>query len=56
VLQLAAQPKACILGSHSRWGREARKPIPIERREPELRVTRWTPPEDVFADLSYAEL
>src|SRR5262249_1318838 len=31
------------------------KPIPIVVREPDLRVTRWTPPEDPFADLSYAE-
>src|SRR5262249_10562169 len=42
--------------THTIDGRcKPRKPIPIEVREPDLRTTRWTPPEDPFADLSYEE-
>src|SRR5262245_26150442 len=43
--------------THTVDGRRCKplKPIPIEVRPPDLRMTRWTPPEDVFSDLSYEE-
>jgi hypothetical protein len=43
--------------THTLDGRRCKplKPVIIERREPDLRTTRWTPPPDLFGDLTYAE-
>jgi hypothetical protein len=43
--------------THTIDGRRCKplEPVHIERREPDLRMTRWTPAEDPFGWLSYQE-